>query len=120
MDSRNDPTHSSLQAPSVEFPGEAAATGLSRQRFLAGIKRYFWMIMLLSAVGAGLGWLSLKRTVATYEAIAVLEADRQALNVLKEDGLENPALNDATGMNTMVQAITSRSVLERVITALKM
>src|SRR4051812_44932098 len=106
MDSRQEPTHSSSQAPLVEFPGEAAPTGLSQQRFLAGIRRYFWLLLVLSAAGAGLGWLSLKRSVATYEAIAVLEADRQALNVLKEDGLENLALNDATGMNTMVQAIT--------------
>src|SRR5688572_33060548 len=100
---------------SMESQDDSLPFRVNRRRFLASIRQFFWLVLVLAVLGAGLGWFRLQRTPFQYEATAVLEATRDSLNVLKMEGLENPTLTDNTAMNTLVQAIKSRNVLQRVV-----
>jgi capsular exopolysaccharide synthesis family protein len=102
---------------------QATTTLLRVEEYLDFRRIYFllikklWVIALVVAIGliATLGWLA--RQPRIYESRAVLEVELQEHKVLKEDDDVSQGLQSQDFVNTVVEALTSKNIMLRVIRA---
>lgn len=82
------------------------------------VVRGLWLVILLTLVSVGAAWFWLQRQVPQYNSRAVLRVEEQEVKVLdKVENVREEALQSITYMNTIVQSLTSNTLLLRVITA---
>ncbi len=107
----------------VPSPAEAQPAGNPAGpdigRFVEGLKRYFWIVMLLVCFSSLVGYMFYKRQDPLYEGASVIEFGVNN-GLLKTSGMEDRSFQDEKGVNTLVQAAKSRDVLARVAKELSM
>jgi polysaccharide biosynthesis transport protein len=81
--------------------------------FIEEIVKMWWLVLLLSILGFGLGWFYLQKQIPKFRSTSSLELDSGS-RLIQVEGAGEVNVADPIQVNTLIQGLTSRPVLLRV------
>lgn len=84
---------------------------MNLQHYLYLVLRHLWLLILVLALALGGAWAWISRQPTLYASRAVLEVQAEAAKVVKIEDVSQQRVNNLEALNTVVQSLTSNSVL---------
>jgi capsular exopolysaccharide synthesis family protein len=87
--------------------------------YLYALRDKFWLIILCTIAGVGTAVYQVNKAVPIYASRAVLQMEPEE-RILNIQSVRSDSLDDGPSFKTMVETLTSRTMMERVATRLKL